>query len=266
MKYYINPGHGGYDTGAVGIKGRMEKTDNLKYAKEVAKLLESAGHTVKLERADDTFISVGGIARKANEWGADYFIAFHRNSSSDPDANGAECLITSNASAKSRELAQAIVDSLVSVGFTRRDADVKIQDNRTYVLKKTTMPATTIEAGFVSSVKDNKIFDEKFNAITAGIATAILKATGGETKEKTCMITTPIIKKGSKGEHVKSLQALLNLRGFTDANGKKLNEKGSCGDMTVAAIKKAQKHYGLPQTGNAGEKTLTALYNEKGVK
>lgn len=266
MKYYINPGHGGGDPGAVGIGGREEKKDNLKYAKEVAKLLESAGHTVKLERADDTFISVVGIARKANEWGADYFISFHRNHSSDPNANGAECLITSNASAKSRELAQAIVDALVSAGFTRRDTDVKIQNTNTYVLKNTTMPATTIEAGFVSSAKDNKIFDEKFNAITAGVSTAILKATGGETKETICMIETPAIKRGSKGEHVKALQALLNLRGFTDANGQKLNEKGTCGDMTVAAIKKAQKHYGLKETGNAGEKTLTALYNKKGAK
>lgn len=264
MKYYINPGHGGGDPGAVGIGGREEKKDNLKYAKEVAKLLESAGHTVKLERADDTFISVVGIARKANEWGADYFISFHRNYSSDPKANGAECLITSNASAKSREMAQAINDALVSVGF--KDREVKVQDTDTYVLKNTTMPATTIEAGFVTSEIDNKIFDTKFDAIATKIAAAILKATGGETKEKTCMITTPIIKKGSKGEHVRSLQALLNLRGFTDANGDKLNEKGTCGDMTVSAIKKAQKHYGLPQTGNAGEKTLTALYNKKGVK
>ena len=263
MKYYINPGHGGNDTGAVGIKGRMEKTDNLKYAKAVAAILESAGHTVKLERADDTFISVVAIARKANEWGADYFISFHRNSASS-DANGAECLITSNASAKSREMAQAINDALVSVGF--KDRGVKVQDSRTYVLSNTAMPATTIEAGFVTSEIDNKIFDTKFDAIATKTAAAILKATGGESKEKTCMITTPIIKKGSKGEHVRSLQALLNLRGFTDANGDKLNEKGTCGDMTVSAIKKAQKHYGLPQTGNAGEKTLTALYNEKGAK
>lgn len=264
MRIYINPGHGGNDTGAVGIGGREEKKDNLKYAKEVAKLLESAGHTVKLERADDTFISIFGIARKANEWDADYFISFHRNYSSDPKANGAECLITSNASAKSREMAQAINDALVSVGFN--DREVKVQDSRTYVLKNTKMPATTIEAGFVSNATDNELFDKKFDALVTKTASAILSVVGGEIKEKTCMITTPIIKKGSKGEHVKTLQVLLNFRGFRDAKGQKLNEKGTCGDMTVSAIKKAQKHYGLTQTGNAGEKTLTALYNKKGVE
>ena len=78
-KIYINPGHGGQDSGAIGVNGRKEKDDVLKYAKDVAEKLKAAGHTVKLERSDDSYINGTDIAKKANYWGADYFIAFHRN-------------------------------------------------------------------------------------------------------------------------------------------------------------------------------------------
>ena len=78
-KIYLNPGHGGSDSGAVGTGGRLEKNDNLRLASAVAEKLSAAGHTVKLERDGDYLINVKDIAKKANLWGADLFIAFHRN-------------------------------------------------------------------------------------------------------------------------------------------------------------------------------------------
>lgn len=173
-KIYVNPGHGGSDSGAVGIGGRQEKADNLRYASAVAGKLEAAGHTVKLERDGDYLLSVKDIASKANRWGADLFIAFHRNSGG---GYGAECLIVTGASQTSRSMAQAIQNALVGVGF--RDRGVKVQDSNTYVLSHTTMPATTIECGFVDNANDNALFDSKFDAITHGIANAILSIAGG---------------------------------------------------------------------------------------
>ena len=78
MKIYINPGHGGADSGAVGIGGRQEKDDALRYASAVADKLKAAGHTVELERNADYLIPVKEIAKLANLWGADLFIAFHK--------------------------------------------------------------------------------------------------------------------------------------------------------------------------------------------
>ncbi|MEG1991631.1 MAG: N-acetylmuramoyl-L-alanine amidase, partial [Christensenella sp.] len=79
-KIYVNAGHGGSDSGAVGIGGRMEKDDNLRYAAAVADKLRVAGHDVNFERDGDYLIPVGEIARRANAWGADLFVSFHRNS------------------------------------------------------------------------------------------------------------------------------------------------------------------------------------------
>jgi N-acetylmuramoyl-L-alanine amidase len=173
-KIYINPGHGGTDSGAVGVGGRQEKNDALRYASAVAERLRAAGHDVKLERDGDYLINVKDIAERANAWGADYFIAFHRNSGG---GTGAECLIVSSASAKSREMAQAIQNALAAVGFKNRG--VKVQDKNTYVLSHTTMPATTIECGFIDNAGDNALFDSKQGEIVQGITDAILSIAGG---------------------------------------------------------------------------------------
>lgn len=175
-KIYINPGHGGTDSGAVGVGGRQEKDDALRYASAVAEKLRAAGHDVKLERDSDVLINVKDIAKNANLWGADLFIAFHRNAY-DGSAAGAECLIVPNASQTSRNMAQAIVDQLAAIGFKNRG--VKVQGTNTYVLSHTTMPATTIECGFIDNAGDNALFDSKFNEIVQGITDAILSIAGG---------------------------------------------------------------------------------------
>ena len=212
-KIYINPGHGGADSGAVGTGGRQEKDDALRYASAVADKLKAAGHTVELERNADYLINVKDIAKNANLWGADLFIAFHRNAGG---GEGAECLIVTGASATSREMAQAIQSALVGVGF--RDRGVKVQDRNTYVLSHTTMPATTIECGFVDNAGDNALFDSKFNEIVQGIAAAILSIAGGVVPNT---VTPPspsanvpelnrVLKYGCKGGDVRMMQERLN--------------------------------------------------------
>ena len=245
MKIYINPGHGGADSGAVGIGGRQEKDDALRYASAVADKLKAAGHTVELERNADYLINVKDIAKNANLWGADLFIAFHRNAGG---GEGAECLIVTGASATSREMAQAIQGALVGVGF--RDRGVKVQDRNTYVLSHTTMPATTIECGFVDNAGDNALFDSKFNEIVQGIAAAILSIAGGVVPNT---VTPPspsanvpeldrVLKYGCKGGDVRMMQERLNAH---KANVGKAD--GEFGDKTrrgLHAFQQARIHEG----------------------
>lgn len=244
-KIYINPGHGGADSGAVGIGGRQEKDDALRYASAVADKLKAAGHTVELERNADYLINVKDIAKNANLWGADLFIAFHRNAGG---GEGAECLIVTGASATSREMAQVIQSALVGVGF--RDRGVKVQDRNTYVLSHTTMPATTIECGFVDNAGDNALFDSKFNEIVQGIAAAILSIAGGVVPNT---VTPPspsanvpelnrVLKYGCKGGDVRMMQERLNAH---KANVGKAD--GEFGDKTrrgLHAFQQARIHEG----------------------
>ena len=245
MKIYINPGHGGADSGAVGIGGRQEKDDALRYASAVADKLKAAGHTVELERNADYLINVKDIAKNANLWGADLFIAFHRNAGG---GEGAECLIVTGASATSREMAQAIQSALVGVGF--RDRGVKVQDRNTYVLSHTTMPATTIECGFVDNAGDNALFDSKFNEIVQGITDAVLSIAGGVVPNTATppspSVNVPelnrVLKYGCKGGDVRMMQERLNAH---KANVGKAD--GEFGDKTrrgLHAFQQARIHEG----------------------
>lgn len=72
-------------------------------------------------------------------------------------------------------------------------------------------------------------------------------------------ISLPILSKGSKGDSVKALQALLNGYGYTDATEKALALDGSFGTATLYALKKYQDANGLTVDGSCGANTWKSL-------
>ncbi|KAB2384750.1 peptidoglycan-binding domain-containing protein [Actinomadura montaniterrae] len=62
-----------------------------------------------------------------------------------------------------------------------------------------------------------------------------------------------------KAKAVKGIQTLLNRLGFKDADGKKLAVDGIVGPKTTAAIKRAQRRFGLPATGKLTPELLKKL-------
>ena len=90
-KIVIDPGHGGHDTGTIGLNGLLEKDVVLDVAKRLGRLLETRlGAEVIYTRQDDTFIPLETRTAIANRERADLFISIHANSSRDPDARGVE--------------------------------------------------------------------------------------------------------------------------------------------------------------------------------
>lgn len=91
----LDPGHGGFFPGTVGVGGLTEKEVNLGVALELASLLRAAGAQVMLTRdtdrdfltpADSTLRSdLAERARLANAWAPDLFVSIHHNA----DAGGA---------------------------------------------------------------------------------------------------------------------------------------------------------------------------------
>ncbi len=77
----IDPGHGGHDAGAVGIKAK-EKDINLSVALAFGKLVEQKCRDVKVvyTRTTDVFVTLQGRADIANAAHADLFISVHTNS------------------------------------------------------------------------------------------------------------------------------------------------------------------------------------------
>lgn len=72
--------------------------------------------------------------------------------------------------------------------------------------------------------------------------------------EATCTVTLPVLTKGTKNGHVKTLQILLNKR-----NSANIAEDGSFGPNTLNAVVAYQKARGLDADGSVGPKTWAQL-------
>jgi len=148
----VDPGHGGQDPGAIGIGGLREKDVILPIALEVARLLERQGVNAVLTRADDRFVDLAPRVALAEAARATLFVSIHANaiSLSRPDVNGLETYYAPGSSSGAR-LAQTIHSSILR---TVRVRDRGVRQARFYVLRKTSMPATLVEVGFVTGRED----------------------------------------------------------------------------------------------------------------
>ena len=169
VKIMIDAGHGGYDAGAV-YNGRREKDDNLNLALAVGDILKSQGYDVVYTRTDDVYDSPVQKARIGNESGADFFVSIHRNSSPTPNQyNGVQTLIYDDSGIK-KTMAENVNKRLEEVGYRNINVDVRPD---LAVLRRTSMPAILVEAGFINNEKDNNLFDSKFEETAQAIADGI---------------------------------------------------------------------------------------------
>ena len=126
----IDPGHGGFDPGAIGRTGLKEKYINLDIANCLAKLLRNDGINVMMTRSSDKFISLQKRVEIANEAKADLFMSIHANANHVRGLNGFEVYyISANINDSDRALATAREVSL--------DLDKSNFDHLTLDLKAT---------------------------------------------------------------------------------------------------------------------------------
>lgn len=165
----LDAGHGDHDSGAVGATGKLEKDLNLSLILKVEALLKKeSGVDVILTRDDDTFVSLTGRAKVANDLGADVFISIHANSAS-ASASGTETFYYKN---QDKALATIVHKHLVSAtGFKDR----KVKSGNLSVLRNTKMPAALLEIGFLSNkTEEAAMFKEDFqNRVAQGIVDGI---------------------------------------------------------------------------------------------
>ncbi|MBR3632846.1 MAG: N-acetylmuramoyl-L-alanine amidase [Elusimicrobiaceae bacterium] len=92
----VDPGHGGQDPGAVRRGSAREKDLNLAVSKHLYNYLKKQGVDVTLTRSDDTFVTLAGRSKKANDLKADLFVSIHTNATKKSDANGFEVYFRSD--------------------------------------------------------------------------------------------------------------------------------------------------------------------------
>lgn len=173
----IDPGHGGSSSGATGEGGaRLEKNDTLALSLLVRDEIQSRGYTVVMTRDGDSDISLEDRCNVANKSRASLFVSIHRNASTG-SGSGCEMWIHSSNPSDDRLLAENILDSLYSSGFdTSRGIHTGYREGAEknyYVNRCSKMPSVLAEIGFITSEKDNKIFDEQLQELAKNIADGI---------------------------------------------------------------------------------------------
>lgn len=171
MKIWIDEGHGGVQPGAVAL-GFYEKELTLLMGNALAIELLRCGFEVSRTRTTDVDVELSERARRANRWGADYFVSLHMNSFNGT-ARGAETWY-SVVGGLSKSLAECIQAELVELGYINRGIKCRYgTDGKDYfaVLRETVMPAVLVEVGFLDNVLDMELFDavKSAQAIAKGI-------------------------------------------------------------------------------------------------
>jgi N-acetylmuramoyl-L-alanine amidase len=170
FKVVLDAGHGGKDPGAYSVNGRHEKEYNLAITLKIKALLDKEPKIKPyLTRSVDTFVELNDRAKIANDLNADMFISFHANSASNGTVSGSETYYNRD---NSKSLADIIHKHLIAgTGL----ADRKVRQAGFVVIKKTTMPAVLLEAGYLSNANDSSILfsDAKQNKIAAEIVAGI---------------------------------------------------------------------------------------------
>ncbi len=181
-KIFLDYGHGGSDSGAVG-NGVVEKKANLVTGLACAAELRRHGVTVSEARITDVFVSLNARTVKANSLGVNYFVSIHHNAGGGDRGEGIHSIYRG----KGQALANAILDEMASkLGQQKKVYEKKGSDNKDYyhVIRNTNMDAVIIEVCFLDNKKDVQIADtvaeQKRNGIV--IAHGILKHLGIDIK------------------------------------------------------------------------------------
>ena len=171
-KVFIDPGHGGYDNGAV-QNGVLEDEINLQISKKIEAKLKAKGVQVKMSRYDDTYLSLTDRTKMSNNWGSDIFVSIHQNSATSSSANGIETYYYSTRQ-DSRELATEIQEDLIqSTNAVNRG----VKTANYAVIRTSSMSSSLVECGFVSNPTEaNNLSSSSYqDKVAEGIVNGIME-------------------------------------------------------------------------------------------
>lgn len=193
---------------------------------------------------------------ESNAWGADVHYISHTNGANGTVKGYRPIYFTG--SAKGKKLAE------IMVKYRKQIYPYSVVlNNRTdlYELKNTNAVAFYEEHVFHDNLEDATWFHTHMNEIAESAAKGLCEYFGipyiaPAATPSTPTMTTAILRKGSTGPEVKSLQKkLLQIGYYLGSYG----ADGDYGDATVTAVRKFQKDNSLAVDGEAGPNTLAAV-------
>ena len=185
---FLDPGHGGSDSGAV-ANGVREKDLTLSVYNKVSSRLASLGYSVLTSRNTDKDVGLVSRADQANKSNADMFLSIHFNAGGrgasygietyyyKPEAGYTPAINKENHNnperlEKSRKLANKVQQNLL---YKTGAYDRGVKRASFAVLRETSIPSILVELGFIDNqeevkkIKTNEYQDKLADGIVDGI-------------------------------------------------------------------------------------------------
>lgn len=169
MKIFINPGHGGNDSGAV-VFGLKESAVAFDIACRLQRFLNDFNLDTKVFQFD----GLETICNESNSWNADLFVSIHCNAFNGT-ANGTESYYFYN-SATGKKLASSIHNKILNSFPQLNNRGIK--QAGFYFLAGTNCPAVLVETAFIDNQHDNQLLKSRSDDFAKAIAQGILHFLG----------------------------------------------------------------------------------------
>lgn len=183
----VDAGHGGTDSGAIGVNGLQEKVVNLYIAQKLRDLLTQDGYDVRMSRESDIFVPLSDRVAFTKNQNADLFVSIHANSYSNPATRGTMVLYYDSAypqasypastemsalTPQSRDLAAKVLEGVIDAAGTENRGLVP---SAVYVVRMGNIPSVLVETAFLSNAADAAMLsdDSMRQKIAEGIAKGI---------------------------------------------------------------------------------------------
>lgn len=166
MKIFIDAGHGGTDSGAIG-NPIIEKDFNLLVANKVISKLKNYNCEVYHSRTTDKYVSLDDRVNLSNKNKCDCFISIHCNSSVNI-ATGFESYSFTGSSSLQNNVHNEIIKVIGLKDRGKKKANF-------YVLKHTKAKAILLELGFINNKNDCDVLNSKIDLIVNAIVQGIVK-------------------------------------------------------------------------------------------
>ena len=175
----IDVGHGGTDTGAIGINGIKEKDVVLNIAMEILRLnrtVMKGEHDIYLTRYRDTLISLRDRSRLAKSLNADVIVSIHCNASPN-NAKGLEVYVhnTKNNNTKKSIVLGELINKEITQNLGYRTRGIKLANFQVLRETRNISASILVETGFITQVDEADYLTKQKNR--RAIALAILQGT-----------------------------------------------------------------------------------------
>ncbi len=166
----IDPGHGGFDPGKVGVNGAYEKDINLSIALKLKLFLEKNDYNVVMIRTEDVGLYQESDSNKKrtdlkkrieiiNQSNVILAISIHQNAFSDGSQKGAQVFYHEK-SLEGKELAGIIQDQ-IKTSIQDGNHRVAKSNSNYYMLKQSLCPLVIVECGFLSNKNEAELLNSE---------------------------------------------------------------------------------------------------------